>query len=89
MQLSVATTSHPVPILVNEQTPVFAATVNAPSTPHEEMIGFWESSTIISKVHTEVFPDPSVTVHVTVVVPKLKTTLFKLVPVPDVAPVNS
>ena len=89
MQLSVATTSHPVPKFVKEHTSLSDMTTSKPTTPHEEMIGSWESSTIMSKVQTEMFPDPSVTVHVTVVVPKLNTTLFKLVPVPDVIPVNS
>ena len=53
------------------------------------MIGSCVSSTMMSNEHTDVFDEPSVTVHVTVVVPKLKTTLFNVVPVPVVAPVNS
>jgi hypothetical protein len=54
-----------------------------------DIIGFWLSETTTLKVHVELFPDPSVTVQRTVVVPALNIKLFKVVkPVAVVAPVN-
>ena len=49
-------------------------------------VGTWLSITVTVKVHCLVNPAPSVAVHVTVVTPLLKTTPFKFVPVPVVAP---
>jgi len=47
------------------------------------------SFTVTSKLQTSVFPELSVTVQVTVVVPKLNETPSNEVPVPVVAPVNT
>ncbi len=44
------------------------------------------SDTRTSKLKSESFPELSAAVHFTVVFPELKTTLFREVPVPVVAP---
>ena len=50
------------------------------------MTGFSVSGTLTSNVHVEIFPELSVTVHRTVLIPGLKTNPSSVVPVPDVEP---
>ena len=55
----------------------------------QEIVGFWLSDTVTVYEQVDVFPSPSIAVHITLVVPKLKVTLFNVVPVPIVAPDNA
>ncbi len=50
--------------------------------------GLSSSVTLTWNEHDDVFPAPSVAVHVTVVSPEPKATLLRLLPVPVVAPVS-
>ncbi|MNE35239.1 hypothetical protein D3C80_1289900 [compost metagenome] len=60
-----------------------------PAAPHDKITGNWLSLTNTLNIQEDVFPEPSVAVQVTVVVPRLKTTPDKLDPVPVVAPVRT
>src|SRR4030042_1000729 len=53
-----------------------------------DAVGSTDSVTETVKLHTSVFPPASFAVHVTVVIPILKATLFNVCPVPVVAPVK-
>ena len=69
-------------------TPASAAAITVPDPPHVEIIGNWSSRTVTLYVHVVVFPELSVTVHKTLVTPKLKITPSKELAVPDVTPDN-
>jgi hypothetical protein len=85
-QLSVADAFHAFPEWTYVQ-PTLVVTDWSPVTP-QVITGGSSSVTVTVNEHVDVRPEPSVAVHVTVVVPRLKATLLSVVPEPVVASVS-